>query len=100
MTNTAKTMYSIDFADINSRALEQAESIFEEMGMEGVVHGKEYVCLNPNRKEDSGLGSFKFNLETGAWADFAVGDEAKGIGMISYVAYVKRTTDYNAPASA
>jgi hypothetical protein len=78
----------VDFDVINARAIPYAEEIFDEIGLDGEMQGKEYVCLNPNRDEDSELGSFKINTETFAWADFAV-SEAKGIGLVSFVAYVK-----------
>jgi putative DNA primase/helicase len=41
---------------------------------------------NPNRADDT-LGSFKFNLSTGAWADFAV-EAAKGHGLVSIYCYL------------
>ena len=83
----------INFDQINERALPYAEEIFDEIGLDSEVNGNEYVCINPNREEDSSLGSFKFNLDTGAWADFAtMEDDAKGVGVISYVKYVKGCT--------
>jgi hypothetical protein len=45
------------------------------------------VALNPLR-EDSRPGSFKVNLRTGRWADFATGD--KGGDAISLLAYLRR----------
>lgn len=33
----------------------------------------EWLALNP-RRSDKSLGSFKVNMFTGAWADFATGD--------------------------
>ena len=84
--------FNLDFDDINVRALTYAEEIFDVIGLEGEVQRNEYVCINPCR-EDSDLGSFKFNLDTGAWADFAaMEDDAKGVGVISYVKYVKGST--------
>ena len=52
----------------------------------GNRQGREYVCLNPTR-HDSRPGSFKINLRTFAWADFATGD--KGRDVISLWAYVR-----------
>jgi hypothetical protein len=49
----------------------------------------EYVALNP-RRVDRRLGSFRVNLATGRWADFALTDKsARGGDLISLVAYVK-----------
>lgn len=47
--------------------------------------GREYVARNPTR-HDRRLGSFKINLVTGRWADFATGD--KGGDPISLAAYL------------
>jgi putative DNA primase/helicase len=85
----------INFDDINDRALEYAEKIFDMIGLEGEMRGKEYVCLNPNRS-DTELGSFQFNTVTGAWADFAGDDDAKGLGVISFVKYILNYTYYEA----
>lgn len=79
----------LDFNEINERALPYAEEIFDVIGLDGEMQGNEYVCINPSREEDSELGSFKFNIETGLWSDFAADDDAKGVGVISYTAYVK-----------
>jgi hypothetical protein len=48
------------------------------------VHGREYVVRNPKRA-DTRPGSFKVNLRTGRWADFATGD--KGGDLIALVAW-------------
>ena len=48
--------------------------------------GNEWVALNP-RRPDRSLGSFKVNLHTGHWADFATGD--KGGDAISLLAYLR-----------
>ena len=47
--------------------------------------GREYVARNPTRA-DRRAGSFKVNLQTGRWADFATGD--KGGDAISLAAYL------------
>jgi hypothetical protein len=47
--------------------------------------GREYEALNPKRNDRS-LGSFRINLETGRWADFATGDA--GGDFVSLVAYL------------
>jgi hypothetical protein len=48
------------------------------------VRGREYVVRNPKRA-DTRPGSFKVNLRTGQWADFATGD--KGGDLIALVAW-------------
>jgi hypothetical protein len=51
--------------------------------------GAEWVALNPTRN-DTALGSFKINVCTGRWADFATGD--KGGDVISLLAYLRGTS--------
>ena len=52
----------------------------------GKMEGREYVVRNPTRT-DQELGSFKINLETGAWADFATSD--RGGDLVSLYAYLR-----------
>jgi len=60
----------------------------------GKVQAGEYIALNPVRN-DSHLGSFKFNLKTGKWCDFAI-NGARGSDIISYYAYIKGLSQMNA----
>lgn len=66
--------------------------IVSEWLPEGEIQGSEYVALNPLRY-DSDLGSFKINLGTGVWADFATDD--KGGDLISLVKYLDRLENYS-----
>src|SRR3981189_574263 len=50
---------------------------------DGRREGQEWVARNPKRS-DRHLGSFKINLKTGQWADFATGD--KGGAVMSLAA--------------
>ena len=52
---------------------------------DGRLEGHEYLARNP-RRSDRRPGSFKVNITTGRWADFATGD--KGGDPISLVAYL------------
>jgi hypothetical protein len=47
---------------------------------------QEYVALNP-RRDDRHPGSFKTNLRTGRWADFATGD--RGGDVVSILAFLR-----------
>jgi hypothetical protein len=47
--------------------------------------GGEWVARNP-RRADRSPGSFKINVRTGRWSDFATGD--KGGDVISLAAYL------------
>jgi hypothetical protein len=59
----------------------------------GRREGKEYVALNPTRG-DRHRGSFKVNIISGYWSDFATGD--KGGDPISLVAYLTNASQYEA----
>ena len=78
----------IDFAAINRAALAALPSLIARWAPGGIVRGSEYVALNPTRA-DRRPGSFKVNLRTGKWADFATGD--KGGDPISLAAYLAGT---------
>ncbi|RLA48217.1 MAG: hypothetical protein DRR42_16995, partial [Gammaproteobacteria bacterium] len=54
---------------IDEKLLAQAEQ-FLSLWLDGEVSGEEFVAINPTR-EDRTLGSFKINLKTGVWKDFA-----------------------------
>lgn len=75
----------LSFSDVNLIALGALPSILNRWLPNGKVQGTEYVALNPKRA-DSSPGSFKINLCTGKWADFATGD--RGGDIISLAAYI------------
>ncbi len=76
----------LDFARINRAALARLPDILARWLPRGRVEGAEYVALNP-RRADRRPGSFKINLATGQWADFAV-DGARGRDTVSLAAYL------------
>jgi len=75
----------IDFADISARLVPYIESIVADELPGGKRQGGEWVALNPTRA-DSRSGSFKVNIRTGVWSDFATGES--GGDMISLYAYL------------
>lgn len=75
----------IDFERINRRALGNAAAVVRGLLPEGRLEGHEYVARNPMRP-DKRLGSFKINVSTGRWADFATGDG--GGDLVSLAAFV------------
>ena|SRR5690242_15075891 len=79
------TRRPIDFSKINSAALAALPTLCARWMPGGRLVGREYVTLNPTRA-DRRAGSFKVNLQTGRWADFATGD--KGGDAISLAAYL------------
>lgn len=76
---------SLDFAKINVAALSALPALCARWLPGGKRVGREYVTLNPTRA-DRHAGSFKVNLATGRWADFATGD--KGGDAVSLAAYL------------
>ena len=70
---------------IGSAALRSLPLIVLRWLPDGRREGQEWVARNPKRS-DRRLGSFKINLKTGQWADFATGD--KGGDVISFAAYL------------
>ena len=75
----------IDFGRVNGAALARAAAVVRGLLPEGRLEGHEYVARNPLRP-DRRLGSFKVNLSTGRWADFATGDG--GGDLVSLAAFV------------
>lgn len=76
---------AIDFKAIASAALSRAELLLREWLPDGVLEGREWSARNPTRG-DTKRGSFKVNVDTGRWADFAA--DAQGGDLISLLAYL------------
>ncbi|MBU6463231.1 MAG: hypothetical protein KGL35_21900 [Bradyrhizobium sp.] len=75
----------IAFRSIAIIALRNAENIVARWLPGGRREGREWVAINPTRS-DAKKGSFKVNLNTGCWSDFATG--AAGGDLISLAAYL------------
>lgn len=86
-------MSKIDFKVVADHALANAVSLLEQYLPDGKLQSHEYVALNPTRA-DSKIGSFKINVSTGAWSDFATGD--KGGDLISLLAYIEGVSQQDA----
>lgn len=63
----------IDFQDVNRAAIAALPNILNRWLPGGTRIGGEYVVRNPKRA-DRHAGSFRINMRTGQWADFATGD--------------------------
>jgi hypothetical protein len=75
----------IAFRRIAEAALAGAETIVSRWLPDGRREGREWVAINPTRS-DGKKGSFKVNLNTGCWSDFATG--AAGGDLVSLAAYL------------
>src|ERR1700730_13356771 len=78
--------YIIDFRSINQAAVPALPAILARLLPGGKIGGGEDGVRNPTRA-DHRPGSFKINVRTGHWADFATGD--RGGDPISLVAYTE-----------
>lgn len=75
----------LKFSDVNAAALSSMPTLLFQLLPNGLLEGDEYTALNPTRV-DRRRGSFKINIRTGQWCDFATGD--KGGDPISLYAYL------------
>jgi hypothetical protein len=82
-----------DFDAINSEALRVLPALVGRWLPRGHHLGREWVALNP-RRDDEHLGSFRINLDTGRWADFATDD--RGGDPISLLAFLNDCSQLDA----
>lgn len=80
------TTARVDFACINRAALADLPAALRRWLPDARVVGDELVARNPTRR-DRRPGSFKVNIRTGLWCDFATGD--KGGDPVSLIAYIE-----------
>jgi hypothetical protein len=85
--------FRTDFAKINRAALARLPDVLARWLPGGRIEGREYVVRNPKR-HDRRLGSFKVNLVTARWSDFATGD--RGGDPISLLAYLSGLSQFAA----
>jgi len=79
----------IGYRAVNQNALGRLPGLLAAWLPDGRRVGREWIARNP-RRTDRHAGSFKVNLATGRWADFATGD--KGGDVVSLFAYLKGIT--------
>jgi hypothetical protein len=85
--------HRIAFSRIAAAALAHADMIARRWLPDGHREGAEWSSRNPLRN-DRKRGSFKVNLATGKWADFATGD--RGGDLVSLAAYLFRLSQAEA----
>ena len=85
-----------EFTAIAQSALASSGILVPRWLPEGRRMGTEWLARNPTRP-DQHLGSFKINLKSGRWADFATGDA--GGDLISLRAYLDGTSQRKAATS-
>ena len=79
------TYRPIAYRRIAETARANCVSIVTQWLPRGKRQGMEWCALNP-RRNDRHIGSFRINLRTGAWADFAI--EERGGDLIALAAYL------------
>lgn len=83
----------IDFSAVSNAANAALASLVQDWLPDGKREGAEWVARNPTRG-DTHPGSFKINLTTGVWSDFATGES--GGDAIDLLAYLNRTSKLDA----
>lgn len=78
----------LDFGAINRAGLASLPALLRRWLPDGRLVGHEFEACNPTRA-DRRIGSFKVNVSTGRWADFAT--DAKGGDVVSLAAYLSGT---------
>jgi len=83
----------ISYEDVVEAARPHHLDLLRHWLPDGRLKGPEWESRNPTR-EDRSLGSFKCNVHSGKWADFATGD--KGGDIISLAAYLFSCSQWEA----
>ena len=75
----------LNFHAVNSAALPALPALLNRFAPGGTIRSGEWEGRNP-RRADRKSGSFKVNVRTGRWSDFATGDA--GGDPVSLIAYL------------
>ena len=78
---------------LDEAALKVLPAILKRYFPDGCIIGNEFIPKNPTRY-DRRPGSFRININTGVWADFATGDT--GFGAISLSSYLFKISRHEA----
>jgi hypothetical protein len=68
-------------SELNYVLLNNADYVLHDWLPDGSLSGKEYKSLNP-RRDDTSIGSFSINTESGKWADFATNDSGNDLPQL------------------
>ena len=86
ISEAAQPRQHVDFPRVRAAALARLPELLTRWLPDGELRGKEYTARNPMR-DDRYAGSFRINVDTGRWADFAV-DGIRGGDPIALAAYL------------
>ena len=76
-----------DFDKVNAILRQDLETYLREWVPDGELSGNEYTMLNPTRR-DNQKGSFKVNIKTGNWSDFATNESSNKGDIVALYAYL------------
>ena len=93
LKRASRANQAINYQAIAAAALPHLPALCRRWLPEGRREGAEWSSRNP-RRADHKRGSFKINLRTGRWADFATGD--RGGDAISLTAFLHRLSQREA----
>ncbi len=88
-----RTPSHVDIPAVAEAALRSLPDLLSRWLPDGRREGREWVAKNPCRA-DRTIGSFKVNMSTGKWSDFATGNE--GGDPVSLHAFLHGTTQVDA----
>lgn len=74
----------IEIGRVVAMLTDRMPALVQALGLRGRTEAGEYVALNPLR-DDRNLGSFRINLRTGIWADFAIDVGGDALDLIAYI---------------
>lgn len=74
-----------DAKSVSRLLAQRMELLVSRLGLCGKREGKELIALNPKRA-DRTPRSFRINLATGFWADFATGDKGDALDLVCFLA--------------
>lgn len=83
----------INYKEVKEKALSHSHLLLKTWLPNGMIKAHEYIALNPTR-HDLHLGSFRINMRSGQWADFATSD--RGGDLIALLAYLDHSTQSQA----
>lgn len=75
-----------NFAQIKQKYKENPIAVLQQLVGQGRIEGSDYVALNP-RRNDRKLGSFRININTGKFYDFATGDRGGSVIDLAMFVY-------------
>lgn len=87
MPNQRTETSNIDQARINAAALKYLPALVKRWLPGGQMRGRKWVAKNP-RRMDHHAGSFKVDLGTGAWRDYATAEGGRDV--ISLAAFLAK----------